>query len=1052
MKNAHAPFESLGIKDLVPPIAAHPEAPLSSLLPQARSALTYALASAEQDAPLRVFFSICDGKTRARVVHVDGPDSETIWCRFDEWRSAWPEPDPQVRWLRIDWVTRTWNLTWEQCQLAIRSSKRNYFRYGIALDPDFRQAFLEQELNANAMLYLGNDRHEGGLNAKNTQIYGQRRFGRGFHLPEAPTDPVRLFATDAFLLQPDRPPVPLHGFSGGTEGRDTGRRQVDPLDAATVENMVDQSSRFLAAQVDPEGQFVYGVHPCFDREIKSYNTLRHASTVYAMLEAWQVTRDAGLKAAIDRALRLLTEGLIRQYTVPGGERVAYLLDVNNEVKLGGSAVCLLALVTYTELTGDERHLPLLEQLAQGIALMQDPDSGQLSHVLHAEDLSVKERFRIIYYDGEAAFGLMRLYGLTKDPRWLALVEKAFDYFIAQEHWRTNDHWLGYCVNELTLYRPEERYFRFGLQNVATHLDFVIDRITTFPTLLELMMAAHKMILRLEQSEAHRHLLKHLDRDKFYRALETRARYMLNGFFWPETAMYFRNPRRILGSFFIRHHAFRVRIDDVEHYLSGFVAYLRHYLHREVAPTLPSPAPAPARDLPRPADAVLACGGAVNLGRRQHMRTAQLGAQNVLDIPELRAADLAVVNLDCVVSTLGRQGTDKGEAGPFYCRARPELLRVLTAAGVDAVTVANAHSGDYGPTALQQQHEILDALGIASTGSGADRQDAFDPAVCRASDMRVALLSVDTTQHRFAAGDDGFGTAYLSPTDPRAWRRVMAERIAAARNEADIVLVSVHWAARSTPTRDSDIRTLSHALVDVGADGVLGTTGPHLHGIELYHGETDHPRHRLPAVGHPARVVPTRRAIPPGPVQDRDHLGRIRARWYRRRLQPASRRRSGNSGNRQLRWRLSGAGYNAHPHRGTGLRPARPLGTAFRQHRCTSHQALRPLPSRPPGPLHARFRLGTGRLRSRRCPHRTGDAERASAAGNEGKTPSNHRPPDALDRNLVVKPETCRRRSSAQRSRHSAWITARGRMGQRDRPRSLRLDAAHHPLAAWSDLL
>jgi UDP-N-acetylmuramyl pentapeptide synthase/poly-gamma-glutamate capsule biosynthesis protein CapA/YwtB (metallophosphatase superfamily) len=824
---------------------------LTDLLNRARQALAEpggslpAMPVATEVSGCVVLLALGEDGSRARVVSGRGADMNTAWREAADAAAAMARrASLRPQRVRAELVDHATPLTWGALKTLLANTRRNYFNLGIALDAAFEVALLAQEMHGGAMLYNGDIDHA-EPNTGNLRLHSKRRFGREIDFPVDDATPVWTFTTRAVYVDAADAkrawPITASGQAAGFrelhESRD--------WHAAQIYALVHEASAYLAGQVQANGEFHYGWFPCFDRPIPTYNTLRHASSTYAMLEAWELTRgdaaqgggggvgvvvgvgDDRLKAAIDRSLALLTRSLIRPANLPDGTRAAYLLDVGSEIKLGGNAVCLLALVKYTELTGDRQHLPLMEQLALGMRHMQDAQTGSFVHVLNAPALDVKDRFRVIYYDGEAAFGLMRLYGLTRDARWLAVVEKAFEHFIAAEHWRAHDHWLSYCVNELTRYRPDARYYRFGLQNVAGYLDFVLERVTTFPTLLELMMAAREMVLRMEADPALRPLLAGLDRDKFDRALEYRARYLANGHFWPELAMFFRNPARIAGSFFIKHHGFRVRIDDVEHYLSGYVAYHRMLKEREAIHNAD----------PTRTTGVVAWGGDVNLSRRQHYRLHELGGADKMlgGIAALREADLRIANLECVVATIGEQGVDKDETAPYYYRARPEMLAVLTAAGIGMVATANNHSGDYGPEALMEQQGLLDAAGIAHAGSGRTLEAALRPAFARAGGVRVALFSLDATQPRFAATAERPGTAWLPLDDPTAWRAALAPRIEAARREADVVLVAVHWGDNlETEPSQAEI-AVGHAIVDAGADAVLGTSAHVLQGIEVYRG-------------------------------------------------------------------------------------------------------------------------------------------------------------------------------------------------------------------------
>src|SRR5690606_28087083 len=139
----------------------------------------------------------------------------------------------------------------------------------------------------------------------------------------------------------------------------------------------------------------------------------------------------------------------------------------------------------------------------------------------------------------------------------------------------HEHWLSYCVNELTKIDPQEKYYEFGLNNYLKHMKFIQERKTAYATFLEMMMSAYKMVTRLKE-QGNDELFSKARFEELKELIELRTEYQRTGYFYPEVAMYMAEPQKVLNAFYVRHDRFRTRIDDQEHNLSGYVAYLNHF--------------------------------------------------------------------------------------------------------------------------------------------------------------------------------------------------------------------------------------------------------------------------------------------------------------------------------------------------------------------------------------------------------------------------------------------------------------------------------------------
>ena len=255
------------------------------------------------------------------------------------------------------------------------------------------------------------------------------------------------------------------------------------------------------------------------------------------------------------------------------------------------------------------------------------------------------------------------------------------------------------------------------------------------------------------------------------------------------------------------------------------------------PSPPSPQP-PALAVdessrPAPADAVvqappnamitIAAVGDIVMGSTPNL-PPDGGASFFSDVDAELEGDVVLGNLEGTLSTGGSSKCGSGSPNCFAFHTPPSYARWLKRAGFTVLNLANNHAFDYGPEGLKETRAALRRQKLLDAGRpGQIRIQQVGP-------VRVAIL--------------GFASYPWAQdlTDIPAAKRLVRKAVA----RADLVIVTFHGGAEGSDRMHvpngtelylgenrGSLRAFAHAVVDAGADLVVGH-GPHvLRGMEWY---------------------------------------------------------------------------------------------------------------------------------------------------------------------------------------------------------------------------
>ena len=197
-----------------------------------------------------------------------------------------------------------------------------------------------------------------------------------------------------------------------------------------------------------------------------------------------------------------------------------------------------------------------------------------------------------------------------------------------------------------------------------------------------------------------------------------------------------------------------------------------------------------------------------------------------DVQTDLAGDVVLGNLEGTLSTGGSSKCGPSSTSCFAFQTPPTYARWLKRAGFTVMNLANNHAFDFGQAGLDQTIAALDRSGLLHTGRPGE--------ITVQKVGRIRVATVGFAPYSWAA----------SLTDIAGARKL----VRAADRVADVVVVTMHAGAEGQDRQHvargteqflgenrGDSRRFAHAVVDAGADLVVGS-GPHvLRGMEWYKG-------------------------------------------------------------------------------------------------------------------------------------------------------------------------------------------------------------------------